>query len=59
MVSSLLIPSSPDTTGSLNNAGKSSQLGPVTEGTGAMTSTISGVGLMTYITLHAHGQVTG
>ena len=45
--------------GPLNRAGWSSQLGLVTGGVRAMTPMTLGVGLVTRVTLHAHGHVTG
>jgi len=50
-------PLSPNMIGPSNKVGWSPWLGP--EMGGAVTVTTSGVGLVTQVTLHAHGWVTG
>src|SRR5882724_5119930 len=51
--------SSPDPSATSNRGAQLTQLGPAMGGSGAATSVTSGIGVMIWVTLRAHGRIIG
>src|SRR5882724_11772297 len=51
--------SSPDPSAASNRGAQLTRLGPATGGSGAATLVTSGIGVVIWVTLHAHGHVMG